>query len=119
MCFSACPYYICHVCLYMFNFVSHLKQPKVDEDHPTWLHLQIREFEPKFRTSKFRGYHAAKSSHIVDGRWTLGFPDAKACEAARLSVLEETRKLRSSVESFLAPLLQNNCLGNLSESEDD
>lgn len=103
----------------MFNFVSHLKQPKVDEDHPTWLHLQIREFEPKFRTSKFRGYHAAKSSHIVDGRWTLGFPDAKACKAAWLSVVEETRKLRSSVESLLAPLLQNNCLGNLSESEDD
>ncbi|XP_024187954.1 protein TRANSPARENT TESTA 9 isoform X2 [Rosa chinensis] len=92
--------------------------PKVDEDHPTWLHLQIREFEPKFRT-KFRGYHAAKSNHIVDGRWTLGFSDAKACAAARSSVLEETRKLRSSVESLLAPLLQNNCLGNLSESEDD
>ncbi|XP_050380815.1 protein TRANSPARENT TESTA 9-like isoform X2 [Argentina anserina] len=93
--------------------------PKVDEGHPTWLHLQIREFEPKFRNTKFRGYHAAKSNHIVDGRWTLGFSDAKACAAARLSVLEETRKLRSSVESLLAPLLQNNCLENSSESEDD
>lgn len=105
--------------MHIVDFVSHLKQPKVDADHPTWLHLQIREFEPKFRSTKFRGYHAVKSHHIVDGRWTLGFSDAKACAAARLSVLEETRKLRSSVESLLAPLLQNNCLGNLSESEDD
>nr|XP_028946236.1 protein TRANSPARENT TESTA 9-like isoform X4 [Malus domestica] len=93
--------------------------PKIDEDHPTWLHLQIREFEPKLYKSRVRGHRSGKSNHVADGRWTLGFPNAKACEAARLSILEETRKQRSSVESVLAPLLQNSCLGNLSESEDE
>ncbi|TQD74640.1 hypothetical protein C1H46_039832 [Malus baccata] len=93
--------------------------PKIDEDHPTWLHLQIREFEPKLYKSKVRGHLSGKSNHVADGRWTLGFPNAKACEAARLSILEETRKQRSSVESVLAPLLQNSCLGKLSESEDE
>ncbi|RXH76382.1 hypothetical protein DVH24_019270 [Malus domestica] len=93
--------------------------PKIDKDHPTWLHLQIREFEPKLHKSKVKGHRSGMSNHVADGRWTLGFPNGKACEAARLSILEETRKQRSSVESVLAPLLQNTCHGNLSESEDE
>ncbi|PQM39906.1 uncharacterized protein Pyn_23018 [Prunus yedoensis var. nudiflora] len=92
--------------------------PKVDEDHPTWLHLQIREFEPKLHKTKVRGHQSSgMSNHVADGRWTLGFSNAKACEAARLSILEEIRKQRSSVESILAPLLQDSYLGNLSETE--
>ncbi|XP_021816875.1 uncharacterized protein LOC110759147 isoform X2 [Prunus avium] len=92
--------------------------PKVDEDHPTWLHLQIREFEPKLHKIKVRGHQSSgMSNHVADGRWTLGFSNAKACEAARLSILEEIRKQRSSVESILAPLLQDSYLGNLSETE--
>ncbi|KAL6273342.1 hypothetical protein ACE6H2_024034 [Prunus campanulata] len=92
--------------------------PKVDEDHPTWLHLQIREFEPKLHKIKVRGHQSSgMSNHVADGRWTLGFSNAKACEAARLLILEEIRKQRSSVESILAPLLQDSYLGNLSETE--
>lgn len=53
------------------------------------------------------------SNHLADGRWVLGFPDEKACEAARLLILEEARKQRSSVESLLSPLLSNDYLGSL------
>ncbi|KAL7170660.1 hypothetical protein ACSBR2_035524 [Camellia fascicularis] len=80
--------------------------PNVDEKHPTWLHLQIREFDPKFDESKTRSHHLNTSNHEENGRWTLGFPDADACVAAQLLILEETNKQRSSVESLLAPLLQ-------------
>ncbi|GMP84219.1 hypothetical protein CsSME_00037833 [Camellia sinensis var. sinensis] len=80
--------------------------PNVDEKHPTWLHLRIREFDPKFDESKTRSHHLNTSNHEENGRWTLGFPDADACVAAQLLILEETNKQRSSVESLLAPLLQ-------------
>ncbi|XP_021289136.1 uncharacterized protein LOC110420226 isoform X1 [Herrania umbratica] len=79
--------------------------PKIDEDHPTWLHLRIREFDPKF--IKAKGSQSKVSNPAADGRWTLGFPSAKACETARLLILEEACKQRSSVESILAPLLQD------------
>ncbi|KAA8516800.1 hypothetical protein F0562_017090 [Nyssa sinensis] len=82
-------------------------RPKIDESHPTWLHLWIREFEPRFDASKTRDHHSNTSNPEADGRWTLGFPNAVACEAARLLVLEETSKQRSSVESLLSPLLQD------------
>ncbi|GAV57330.1 FPL domain-containing protein [Cephalotus follicularis] len=90
--------------------------PKIDEEHPSWLHLRIREFDPKFDTSKTKGYHLKVSNPAGDGRWTLGFPDAKACEAARLLILAETCKQRSFVESILAPLLNDDYLGSLSDS---
>lgn len=89
-----------------------MKQPKIDEDHPTWLHLRIKEFDPRSNASKTRGFIAKKSNTAVDGRWTLGFTSDKACEAARLLILEETRKQRSLVESILAPFLQNDYLEN-------
>ncbi|XVE75878.1 hypothetical protein DITRI_Ditri12bG0127100 [Diplodiscus trichospermus] len=84
--------------------------PKIDEDHPTWLHLRIREFDPKFITAK--GRQSAVSDPAADGRWTLGFPSAKACETARLLILEEVCKQRSLVESILAPLFHDDYLGN-------
>ncbi|XP_059668663.1 protein TRANSPARENT TESTA 9-like isoform X3 [Cornus florida] len=80
--------------------------PKVDESHPTWLHLQIREFDPRFDTNKTGGHHSSTSDHLADGRWTLGFPSTEACEVARLLILEEISKQRSSVESLLSALLQ-------------
>lgn len=94
-------------------------QPKIDRDHPSWLHLQIREFDPRFDTSKARGNHLKMSNHVADGRWTLGFPNSKACETARLLILEETGKQRSFVESMLAPLLQDDFLGNLSDNQEE
>ncbi|OMO68546.1 hypothetical protein COLO4_29595 [Corchorus olitorius] len=91
--------------------------PKIDEDHPTWLHLRIREFYPKFLTAK--GKQSKVSNPAVDGRWTLGFPSAKACETARLLILEEASKQRSSVESILAPLLQDDYVENMLDSQGD
>ena len=108
------------LCLIIHSDVRFLSiQPKIDNDHPSWLHLRIREFDPKFNTSKARSNHLKMSNHVADGKWTLGFPTAKACEAARLLILEETSKQRSFVEGILAPLLQDDYLGNLSDVEDE
>ncbi|XP_062112532.1 protein TRANSPARENT TESTA 9-like isoform X2 [Humulus lupulus] len=81
--------------------------PKIDDIHPTWLHLRIREFDPIFFTNIIKGSHSSMSSHGTDGKWTLGFQNADACEAARFLILKETRKQRSKVESLLSPLLHN------------
>ncbi|KAG8483814.1 hypothetical protein CXB51_023387 [Gossypium anomalum] len=94
-----------------------LSQPRIDEDHPTWLHLRIREFEPNF--VKAKGSQSKVSTPPADGRWTLGFHSAKACETARLLILEETCKQRSSVESMLAPLLREDYLVNVLDSQGD
>ncbi|EXC01921.1 hypothetical protein L484_018833 [Morus notabilis] len=92
--------------------------PKIDEVHPIWLHLRIREFDPKFVSNKKKGYHSNMPSHVADGKWTLGFQDAKACEAARLLILEEIRKQRSNVESLLSPLLHNDILEDVPNGPD-
>ncbi|XP_027189779.1 protein TRANSPARENT TESTA 9-like isoform X2 [Cicer arietinum] len=81
--------------------------PKIDEDHPSWLHLRIRNFDPQFYTIKARDNNLSKPDHLADGRWTLGFPNEKACEEAQLAILNEVTKQRSAVEYMLAPLLQN------------
>ncbi|KAM7264710.1 hypothetical protein ACFE04_002393 [Oxalis oulophora] len=91
--------------------------PKIDESHPTWLYLRIRELDPKLNSSKVRGQPSKIFSSLNDGRWVLGFPDAKACDTARTLILEETRKQRSFVESKLAHLLEKGSLGNLCDSQ--
>ncbi|GLT24903.1 hypothetical protein SLA2020_000650 [Shorea laevis] len=91
--------------------------PKIDKDHSTWLHLRIREFDPKFTVA--RGHPAKSSGPAVDGRWTLGFPSAKACENARLLILEEICKQRTFVESILDPLLQDDYMENMLDSQDN
>ncbi|KAL9425429.1 hypothetical protein AB3S75_032394 [Citrus x aurantiifolia] len=92
-------------------------RPTIDEDHPTWLHLWIREFDPRSKASKSRGCNSHVSNSSVDGRWTLGFPSAKSCEIARLLILEKTYKQRSFIKSLLAPLLQKNDPGNLCNAQ--
>ncbi|KAI9122362.1 hypothetical protein K1719_007051 [Acacia pycnantha] len=46
--------------------------PQTDEEHPSWLRLQIREFDAEFYTNKGNGKHLNPSDHVTDGRWTLG-----------------------------------------------
>lgn len=94
-------------CVSCAFFFSCLIQPKIDEDHPSWLLLRIRNFDPRFYTIKARNNNLSMSDHLADGRWTLGFPNAKACEEAQLAILNEVTKQRSAVEYMLAPLLQN------------
>ncbi|XP_030448909.1 protein TRANSPARENT TESTA 9-like isoform X1 [Syzygium oleosum] len=84
--------------------------PKIDKEHPTWLHLQVREFDPRFDSSKTKSHHSKRSNNATDGRWTLGFPNAEACTAAQLMILEETRRQRSFVERQLALMLRDNAL---------
>ncbi|XP_020974575.1 uncharacterized protein LOC107630514 isoform X3 [Arachis ipaensis] len=79
--------------------------PTIDKDHPSWLHLRVREFNPKLYATKAKGNHLSMPDHFVDGRWILGFPDAKACKDAHLAILREITKQRSAVEAILAPLL--------------
>ncbi|XP_028784892.1 protein TRANSPARENT TESTA 9 isoform X2 [Neltuma alba] len=80
--------------------------PKIDEEHPSWLRLQIREFDAEFYTNSGNGKHLNPSDHVTDGRWTIGFPNKKACESAKLTIMSEITKQRSAVEYILAPLLQ-------------
>ncbi|KAK3024683.1 hypothetical protein RJ639_043205 [Escallonia herrerae] len=99
-------YFLCWTCaqlkLVMHSFIT-LKQPKVDQNHPTWLCLRIREFHPKLD----RGRSAHSPNQDADGRWTLGFSNAESCKAAQLLILEEIDKQRSSVKSLLAPLVHD------------
>ncbi|CAK8571334.1 unnamed protein product [Lathyrus sativus] len=81
--------------------------PKIDEDHPSWLLLQIRNFDPQFYTIKARDNNLSMTHHLADGRWTLGFLNEKACKEAQFAILNEVTKQRSAVEYMLAPLLQN------------
>uniref|UniRef100_A0A2N9FWI1 FPL domain-containing protein n=1 Tax=Fagus sylvatica TaxID=28930 RepID=A0A2N9FWI1_FAGSY len=81
---------------------SSYDMPKIDKDHPSWLHLRIREFDPRFNTSKAISNHLKMSNHVADGRWTIGFPNAKACEAARFihqySRHQDDEEVRRDVE---------------------
>ncbi|XP_048504518.1 protein TRANSPARENT TESTA 9 isoform X3 [Beta vulgaris subsp. vulgaris] len=82
--------------------------PKVDEERGTWLHLCIREFNPALLG---KNCNSKSLIHETDARWTLGFSDAEACEAASLLIAEETCKQRSFIESLLAPCLYDNHVG--------
>ena len=59
------------------------------------------------------------SDRAADGKWTLGFENAKACEAARLLILEEIRKQRSNVQSLLSPLLVDDLFEDLLNGQDE
>ncbi|CAJ2672799.1 unnamed protein product [Trifolium pratense] len=80
--------------------------PKIEVDHPSWLLLRIRNFDPRFYTIKARENNLSMPDQLKDGRWILGFPNAKACEEAQLAILNEVTKQRSAVEYILDPLLQ-------------
>ncbi|KAG5243911.1 hypothetical protein OIU77_030977 [Salix suchowensis] len=92
--------------------------PKIDEDQPTWLHLRIREFEPRLNVGKNRSYNTKAFDQVADGRWTIGFPNAKACDTARLAILEEASKQKSSVGNALGPLFQNDYGGGSPDGQD-
>lgn len=105
--------------MFSLFFVSGLVQPKIDEDHPSWLRLRIREFDAKFYTIKGRGSNSNLPESVPDGRWTLGFPDTKACESAKQTIMNEITKQRSAVEDILSPLLQYDLGLTETESWDD
>ncbi|KAJ6406746.1 hypothetical protein OIU84_010290 [Salix udensis] len=46
------------------------------------------------------------------------FPNAKACDTARLAILEEASKQKSSVGNALGPLFQNDYGGGSPDGQD-
>ncbi|GAB2227155.1 hypothetical protein Drorol1_Dr00008967 [Drosera rotundifolia] len=88
--------------------------PKIEDDHPSWLHLRVREFNPHH---KDKTIHLNGNNEEPEGRWTLGFFNAEACEAACVLISEETYKQRSAVEAFLAPFLYDNYPRNVSDAQ--
>ncbi|KAI5063185.1 hypothetical protein GOP47_0021732 [Adiantum capillus-veneris] len=52
--------------------------PKVDGDHPKWLHLRIRSPHPPTTDMPRAGSGGRpRSRRLVDGRWTLAFADER------------------------------------------
>ncbi|XP_026427175.1 protein TRANSPARENT TESTA 9-like isoform X2 [Papaver somniferum] len=81
--------------------------PKIDDEHSTWLHLRIREFDPRVHAKKAGANDFTGANNVVDGRWTLAFQTTEICDSALLLTRRELDKQRSSVERLLAPFLQN------------
>ncbi|KAI3827651.1 hypothetical protein L1987_01731 [Smallanthus sonchifolius] len=80
--------------------------PKIDESHSIWLHLQIRpSTSPLTETAKNATNLKLKSKSLVDGRWTLAFKDEAACKSALTMIQEEIDLQSSEVERRLKPLI--------------
>lgn len=79
--------------------------PKVDKDHPKWLHLRIRS--PHYPSAEFGkvGTGRSRVRRLVDGRWTLAFPDEQTCNHAQEAVTEEIDIQRLAVAQVLEPFL--------------
>ncbi|KAI3832567.1 hypothetical protein MKW98_002113 [Papaver atlanticum] len=89
--------------------------PKIDDEHSTWLHLRIREFDPRVHAKKAGADDFTGANNVVDGRWTLAFQTTEICDSALLLIQRELDKQRSSVERLLAPFLQNYSSKNSSD----
>ncbi|KAK7388154.1 hypothetical protein VNO78_22961 [Psophocarpus tetragonolobus] len=64
--------------------------PRIDDEHATWLHLRIRSSSLPFLDAvQFKGYGKKKTKASVDGRWTLAFRDEETCKSAFLMTVEE------------------------------
>ncbi|KAJ7522979.1 hypothetical protein O6H91_18G033200 [Diphasiastrum complanatum] len=81
--------------------------PRIDEEHGRWLHLRIRSPNyPSSEAQKIGGsLGGARTRRLVDGRWTLAFPDEESCKKAKLAVVEKMSIQQNNVEEVLHPLL--------------
>ncbi|XP_073290404.1 protein TRANSPARENT TESTA 9-like isoform X1 [Primulina huaijiensis] len=81
--------------------------PRIDDKHLKWLHLQIRPSSFPFSdTSNYINREKVKSKALVDGRWTLAFRDEEICKRALSMIVEEANLQSHQVESILKPLLE-------------
>eukprot|EP01018_Ginkgo_biloba_P016707 Gb_04682 [translate_table: standard] len=82
-------------------------KPKIDENHPRWLHLQIRS--PAFPSIETQTVGNStdryRTNQSIDGRWTLAFSDDQTCKFAKSVILEEMATQSSFVKHMLEPLL--------------
>ncbi|XP_027919665.1 protein TRANSPARENT TESTA 9-like isoform X1 [Vigna unguiculata] len=80
--------------------------PRIDDNHATWLHLQIRTSSlPFVNPVHFKDFRKKKTKASVDGRWTLSFKDEETCKSAFLMTVEEINFLSNEVHRRLKPLL--------------
>ncbi|VAH31281.1 unnamed protein product [Triticum turgidum subsp. durum] len=80
--------------------------PRTDEKHVKWLHLNIRPSTvPFLDPEKFKG---KTKKYLVDGRWTLAFRDEQSCKAAEAMVIEEMKLQQDAVGKQLKALLELN-----------
>ncbi|KAF7016099.1 hypothetical protein CFC21_029787 [Triticum aestivum] len=80
--------------------------PRIDEKHVKWLHLNIRPSTvPFLDPEKFKG---KTKKYLVDGRWTLAFRDEQSCKAAEAMVIEEMKLQQDAVREQLKELLELN-----------
>ncbi|KAK7347776.1 hypothetical protein VNO80_22315 [Phaseolus coccineus] len=80
--------------------------PRIDDNHATWLHLRIRASSlPFLDPVQFKDYGKKKTKASVDGRWTLAFRDEETCKSAFLMIVEENNFLSNEVHRRLKPLL--------------
>ncbi|BBN04516.1 hypothetical protein Mp_3g05320 [Marchantia polymorpha subsp. ruderalis] len=80
-------------------------KPRVDDDHPRWLHLRIRSPHWPSADAGKLGTGGSRVKRLVDGRWTLAFSDEESCKNARVSVTEMIETQSKLVKQVLAPLL--------------
>ncbi|KAG6542093.1 hypothetical protein Mapa_016511 [Marchantia paleacea] len=80
-------------------------KPRVDDDHPRWLHLRIRSPHWPSADAGKLGTGGSRVKRLVDGRWTLAFSDEESCKNARVLVTEMIDTQSKLVKQVLAPLL--------------
>ncbi|XP_068463902.1 protein TRANSPARENT TESTA 9-like isoform X2 [Phaseolus vulgaris] len=79
--------------------------PRIDDNHATWLHLRIRASSlPFVDPAQIKDYGKKKTKASVDGRWTLAFRDEETCKSAFLMIVEENNFLSNEVHRRLKPL---------------
>lgn len=84
-----------------------LRQPRIDEKHPKWLHLRVRPSTLPVLDSKHNPSSRSKTKILVDGRWTLAFKDDQACKSAESMVIREMHQLQDRVKETLKPLVDD------------
>lgn len=86
--------------------------PRIDEKHPRWLHVRVRPFNLPDSTKNGMSFGRSKGKGLVDGRWTLAFPDEQVCKSALSIVLEEMSVQSFAVQEELKTLLSDGLATN-------
>ncbi|KAK8968253.1 hypothetical protein KSP40_PGU008336 [Platanthera guangdongensis] len=90
--------------------------PRIDENHPKWLHLRIRPPNLPAPDVNHDQSRKSKAKVLIDGRWTLAFKDVDACRSAESMVVDEMRLLQSQVEQRLKPLVEDHVIHDSSNT---
>ena len=78
-------------------------QARTDTRHPEWLHVYVRA--PLSSLSSLDKNQRVNGRRLIDGQWTLAFPDEAAGSAALDMVLAHYTRLVSYVRDAVRPLV--------------